>query len=530
MLLTWVLGRMLGRWPGEPVFDAHHPPYLGGLLPLPAETPSIELSGLADTPPTQPIELSLVGETLKLEPGDEASLFERPFTDIESILALHRFAWLPLLGDSVDPAWVGAIWQAWAKDYASPTDGWAWHPYTAAERVINLLVFAQRNGLPNPVNKSLSVLAAHGPAIAERLEFFGDHHTSNHLANNGRGLFLLGLILGLPKCAELGGKILTEEAKRIFGSSGILREGSSHYHALLAANYSQCADVAIEAERPEAVALAAVARRARAVVGCLKLSGGFPLIGDISPDLPPEMVLAALTGSENMDAHTLADDGWYRLYSGPWSGLWHVAPDGFSHMPGHGHQDCGGFELHFKNEPIFIDPGRGGYGETSEAALYRSAKVHNTLLINDADPYPANKPYYDDAFRRFIGGSPPRVEKSEASISLTHDGFKRLKNVGTLSRHWQFTPSSMSLSDTVLGRRWHRLSRLLVTPLEVVTADEGLILRGQEQSFRLSIDGNVATETITRWTAYGRGVPVTAIRISVQAELPWTGKLLLEAL
>jgi len=530
VLLAWVLGRMLGRWPGEPVFAAHHPPYLDGLLPLVAETPSIELSGLADTPPTQPIELSLVGETLKLEPGDEATLFERPFTDIESILALHRFAWLPLLGGSVDPAWVAAIWQAWAKDYASPTDGWAWHPYTAAERVINLLVFAQRNGLPSPVNKSLSVLAAHGPAIAERLEFFGDHHTSNHLANNGRGLFLLGLILGLPKCAELGGKILTEEAKRIFGPSGILREGSSHYHALLAANYSQCADAAIEAERPEAVALAAVARRARAVVGCLKLSGGFPLIGDISPDLPPEMVLAALSGSENMDAHTLADDGWYRLDSGPWSGLWYVAPDGFSHMPGHGHQDCGGFELHFKNEPVFIDAGRGGYGETGEAALYRSAKVHNTLLINDADPYPANKPYYDDAFRRFIGGSPPRVEKSEASISLTHDGFKRLKNVGTLSRHWQFTPSSMSLSDTVLGRRWHRLSRLLVTPLEVAMTDEGLILRGQEQSFRLSIDGNVATETITRWTAYGRGVPVTAIRISVQAELPWTGKLLLEAL
>jgi hypothetical protein len=529
-LRSWAFGRLLGRWPSEPAYAAHQPSYLDGLLPLVAETPSGDFSGLADTPPTQSIELSLAGEKLKLEPGDEAGLFDRSFNDVESTMALHRFAWLPLFGDTVEPAWVAAIWHAWVKDHADPGDGWAWHPYTAAERAINILVFAQRSGLPGPVNKTLSVLAAHGPAISGRLEYFGDHHTSNHLANNGRGLFLLGLTLGLPKCAELGGKILVEEAKRIFAPSGILREGSSHYHALLAANYGQCADAAVEIERPEAAALAAVARRARTVTGCLKLPGGVPLIGDISPDLPPERVLAALAVSEDREAHALSEDGWHRLDSGPWSGLWHVAPDGFSHMPGHGHQDCGGFELHFKNEPVFIDPGRGGYGETGEAALYRSAQVHNTLSIDDADPYPANKPYYDDTFRRYIGGQPPVVEKNENSISLSHDGFKRLKSVGTISRHWKFSPTSIDLSDTIQGSRSHHLLRLLVTPLKVAKTDEGLTLQGRDQNFRLTTDGDTTIETITRWTAYGRGVPATAIKISIRAELPWTGHLSLEAL
>ncbi|NQV48826.1 MAG: heparinase II/III-family protein [Rhodospirillaceae bacterium] len=499
-------------------------------MPLAPETPSSKFSGLADTPPTQSIELSFAGETVTLEPGDEAGLFERSFRDVEQTLALHRFAWLPLLGNTHDPAWVAAIWRAWVKDYASPDDGWAWHPYTAAERAINILVFAQQNGLPGPLNETLCVLAAHGPAIAQRLEFFGDHHTSNHLANNGRGLFLLGLTLGLPKCAELGGKILVEEAKRIFAPSGILREGSSHYHALLAANYGQCADAAVEIERPEATALTAVARRTRSVTGNLTLPGGFALIGDISPDLPPQRVLAAQAVSQDRDAHALANDGWHRLDSGPWSGLWHVAPDGFSHMPGHGHQDCGGFELHFKNEPVFIDPGRGSYGESAKAALYRSGKVHNTLLIDDHDPYPANKPYYDDAFRRHIGGAPPRVEQEQDSIRLAHDGFKRLKNVGTVRRHWQFTDASMILNDETEGRGYYHISQIFVTPLEVAHTDQGLSLRGKKHIFRLITDGEISTETITRWTAYGSGEPVTAIRISRQAKLPWTGNLSLEVL
>jgi hypothetical protein len=530
VLRRWLVGRLLGQWPGEPAISAQRPPYLKGLLPLSLETPSAAFQELRHTEPTTSIDIFLAGETVTLSSGDEATLFQRTFKDIESTLALHRFAWLPLLGKHADPAWVAAIWRAWVKDHGVPVNGWAWHPYTAAERVINILVYAQHAGLPRPINNNLDILAAHGPAIAERLEYFGDHNTSNHLANNGRGLFLLGLSLGLPKCAKMGGLILIEEASRIFDSSGILREGSSHYHALLGANYSQCANAATNIERPEAVALTTIARRACNVAGYLKLPGGFPLIGDISPDLPPQSTLQALAVTENHDAQALAENGWYRLDSGPWSGLWHVSPDGFSHMPGHGHQDCGGFELHFKDQPIFIDPGRGSYGESGEAAQYRSGKVHNTLLIDNADPYPANKPYYNDAFRRQIAGPPPEVEQDQESIRLSHDGFKRLKNVGTLCRHWHFSPTTMTLNDSVEGSRNHHLSRFLVTPLDVSQCSYGVELRGEGIAFSLSADGDITVEPITQWIAYGRGQPATAIQIISKTALPWTGTILLEVL
>jgi hypothetical protein len=246
--------------------------------------------------------------------------------------------------------------------------------------------------------------------------------------------------------------------------------------------------------------------------------------------LPPQSTLHALAVAEDLDAQALAENGWYRLDSGPWSGLWHVSPDGFSHMPGHGHQDCGGFELHFKDQPVFIDPGRGSYGESGEAAQYRSGKVHNTLLIDNADPYPANKPYYNDAFRRQIAGPPPEVEQDQESIRLSHDGFKRLKNVGTLCRHWHFSPTTMTLNDSVEGSRNHHLSRFLVTPLDVSQSSYGVELRGEDIAFSLSADGDITVEPITRWIAYGRGQPATAIQIISKKALPWTGIILLEVL
>jgi hypothetical protein len=530
VLRRWLVGRILGHWPGEPFFTAHRPPYLEGLLPLIQEIPSADFAELVHIAPTKSINISLAGKSLTLLPGDEETLFQRSFKDLESTLALHRFAWLPLLGNDVDPAWVTAIWRIWVKYYGVPVNCWAWHPYTASERAINILVFAQNAGIPDPIKHSLSVLTAHGPAIAERLEYFGDHHTSNHLANNGRGLFLLGLFLGLPKCAELGGLILVKEAGRIFSSSGILREGSTHYHALLAANYSQCADIATKLERPESLALSTISQRARNVVSCLKLPGGFPLIGDISPDLPPDLILKAMAVTENKNAKALEENGWYRLDSGPWSGLWHIAPDGFSHMPGHGHQDCGSFELHFKEQPVFIDPGRGSYTESAESTKYCSSMTHNTLLIDNTDTYPANKPYYNDTFRRQIAGPPPSVKMNQNSIRISHDGFKRLKNVGSLCRHWHFNQTSMTLNDSIDGSLNHILSRHLVTPLDVSKSSGGVMLRGRDVEFNLSVDGDITIELITRWTAYGQGESVTAIQIISETALPWTGSLSLEVL
>ena len=554
VLRQWLLRRLKGGVSGPPPFAAHRPPYLNGMAAGNAESQNAAWTfhGLAAGPPMRPIELPLAGTNVALAPGDEDGVFKRSFDDVETLLALHRFAWVPLAtGDGIAASWAQALWDAWRRDFGTPAGGWAWHPYTAAERAINLLDLADKKGLPEPVAETAALLARHANAIFEHLEYFGEHDTSNHLSNNGRGLFRLGLALGIGWAADAGARILIEEAKRILMPSGILREGSSHYHLLIARNYADAWLAARAFKRPEEDALRRIAARMLAVVPRLLLPGGLPLVGDVSPDCPPEYLLglagrqggwlaglpeekrsallALIDETRPVAAEQLAADGWLRFACGPWTGLWHAAPMGWPFMPGHGHQDAGGFELHFGDLPVFVDAGRGAYGETGDAARYRSARVHNTVSVCGADPYPANKPYYDDAFRLALAG-PPVVRSGDGEVSLEHGGFRRLEGVGSLRRQWRFTDKRMVLKDELAGRGVHPVARRFFTPLKAEARAGGVTLKGGGRIFHLhSPDAAATVGNATLWRAYGVGRPGTLIEFSGDASLPWSGEIRLEA-
>jgi hypothetical protein len=518
-LRSWLFGRVFGRWPGEAAFKAHHPPYLDGLLPLADEQPTASFRALSAESPTQPITLVLAGQDVEVAPGQEEAVFARSFDDVETLLSLHRFAWLTA-SEVIDPAWVQALWKAWRKSFGTPSDHLAWHPYTASERASNILTFAR--GLPGPLDDTVRVLAAHAPQIASRLEYFGDHHTSNHLANNGRGLYLLGCLLGMEKTAAMGLRILLEEAQRIILASGMLREGSSHYHFLVLRLYEKAAAIAVTCGRPEADELNEICAKLRAVAGALMLPGGLPLIGDISPDITPKRLLGDYIASST---DSIAADGWLRFDSGPWSGLWHAAPEGLSHMPGHGHQDMGSFELHYQDEPLCVDAGRGAYGETGEAAFYRSSHVHNGLGVDGRDPYPPNRPYYDEKFRSHIAGRRPEMTTTASSVSLRYP----YHSIGDHTRQWDFADDHLTIKDVLSGTGKHDIVRRLVSPLEAEISDGAAILRGREKSYRVRCSGaDLSIKPVTCWRAYGQGNPGTMITFSTCQDLPFQGVLNVE--
>lgn len=556
VLRRWLARRLIGANP-PPAFVPHRPPYLPDLAPPDGADPSPPkpFRRLAADAPARPIELPLPGLSVRLEPAEAPGVFDRAFDDIETKLALHRFAWLPLVpAEDVKP-WAQALWDAWRRDFGECRDGWAWHPYTAAERAVNLLDFADAAGLPEPADDTAAVLARHADVIHRRLEYFGEHDTSNHLSNNGRGLYRLGLALGIGWAAERGAKILLEEAKRIFLPSGILREGSSHYHLLIARNYADAWLNARAFGRAEEPALRAIATRALAVAPRLMLPGGLPLVGDVSPDCPPEY-LACLTGggggwaaglkaearaalvdlladatrAGTVDGEALRRDGWFRFTRGPWSCLWHWAPAGWPPMPGHAHQDLGSFEAHLDDLPVFVDPGRGRYGETGEAALYRSGRVHNTLLVDGRDPYPPNKPYYDDDFRAGVIPAPPSLRADGDEVTLVHHGFRRLRGVGALARRWRFGTRVLTVEDRLDGHGRRPLVRRFVTPLAVEALPGGVLLTGGGRTFWLSADGEAAMtiRPVTIWHAYGVGRPGHLIEFADKATLPWSGRVTLE--
>jgi hypothetical protein len=545
VLRRWLAGRILGRY-RPPAFTARrYPAYLEGALPLPPETPTRLIKSLPDAVPRAAIHLPLPGETIRLMPGEQEAVFLRRFADPETTEALHRFAWLPLLGESADPAWVQALWNAWRKRFGDGNEQIAWNAYCAAERAVNLIDYGRRHGLPGHLPDTLSVLSAHGPAIAARLEYFGEHQTSNHLAANGRGLYLLGLALGLPQCTALGHRILVAEAERIFRPSGVLREESSHYHLLLTKQYMSAWLAARAYERPEAEQLETIVRRAASVIPYFVLPGGLPLIGDVSPDCPPSFlagltggrdgwialldpqdraaVAALLAGCHASDADALRNDGWLRCDRHAWSGLWHGAPGGWSHAAGHGHQDWGSFELHHGTQPLFIDPGRGAYGESGTAAHFRSAHAHNGIVIDGADPYPANKPYYDDTFRREVAGPSPRLRPSADGVIAQIHGFQRLGGVGTVTRHWRFFTDRLVIEDAVEGEGQHSIVRYLHTQLATASSGTTATLESGAGRIVVEADGLVSVDQSTRWTAYGAGHPAHRLCVAVSARLPWRG-------
>lgn len=558
VLRRWAIGAALGRHRRPARGAPHCPPYLRA-LPLPGDDdaptggPGMAPAAAA---PAGSLTLDLPGDTAIVDAASPGALFDRTFADIETLLAVHRFAWLPLQGRAADPAWVDILWRAWSARFATPDDSWAWHPYTAAERAINILDFGDRVGLPGERSATLSLLARHAGAIARRLEYFGDHDTGNHLSNNGHGLYRIGLALGLARAVELGQRILVAEAGRIFRPSGVLREGSTHYHLLLTRNYVDAWLAARRHARPEAETLGDIVRRALAALPWLVLPGGLPLIGDISPDCPPGFLAGLLpdgdpedgwTGLLDTDARAalatmkagvrpispdrLAADGWIRFSDGPWSLLAHVPPDGWPPMPGHAHQDMGSFELHHGRTALVVDPGRGAYGETDEAAHYASAAAHNGLVVDGEAPFPPNKPYYDESFRRRICGAPPRVVRRRDGVTIAHNGFGRMSGLGEAERRVSFGPAGLTIADRVAGSGSHTVTRRLHTPLVVADGGDGsttVTLTGDNVRYRVVADGPIVVRPVRRWTAYGRPERAHVLEVTTRMTLPATLRMTVE--
>ena len=555
VLRRWLARRMVGLEKSPPAFTAGAPPYLASCKGAAARcaqpqwnAPEVEFEFLS---PSGELAIELPGETIEITENNPGELFERTYNDLETVLGAHRFAWVPLLGRRADPHWVAAIWDCWIEKYCDDQTGWPWHAYTAAERAINIIDFAHQFGLPGNRDRTVQSLADHADAIRKNLEYFGEHYTSNHLSNNGRGLLRIGVALDLEEYAEIGAKIMIAEAGRIFGRSGLLKEGSSHYHLLITRNYIDAWLAADSVQMEQATLLGDIAERAVAAISGLCLPGGMPLIGDISPDAPPDH-FSILSGRQTLDTawpsmlsdglreaatsligrvspispDKLAEDGWHRFGAYEWHALAYVPPDGWPPMPGHGHQDLTGFELHDHNMPVIVDPGRGSYADPD----FASACVHSGLTIDNHNPSPTNRPHYNETFRRRIVRHTPAFERTQTGHVLRSHGFARLSGVGVAEREWQFNGDALRIHDRIDGRGKRQITRRFVTAADVELGDDGVILSLGRRRWRISAETVPVVSPSTSWTAYGKGSPGQIISFSRTEKLPYQGTTVLERL
>jgi|MEHZ01.5.fsa_nt_MEHZ011565337.1_14 hypothetical protein len=549
VLRRWLVRRAVGLEKSRPAFIVGQPPYLGSTI----SDGEIPRSILGDFPagefatPDKPVRIELPGQTVELAPENPSALFDQPYDDLETLLAAHRFAWLPVARPSVDTDWVAALWRTWVDRFASEMSGWPWHAYTAAERAINIIDFSRRFGWPGDPSDTATLLAHHADIIRRNLEYFGDDYTSNHLSNNGRGLLRIGSALGMMGCADTGAQIMVAEAGRIFGRSGVLREGSTHYHLLVTRNYIDAWLDARAADLEHTGMLHDIAERAFAVIPQLHLPGGLPLIGDISPDVPPAH-LAALTGGGDSNSwpsnlpedrqrdvrdliaasavvspDKLADDGWHRFGGHQWQALAFVSPDGWPPMPGHGHHDLGSFELHDGERPIIVDPGRGSYSDTD----YAGAQLHNYLTIDGAGPTSVNRPYYSNEYRGLVSGVAPSMSRTPTGGTLTNAGFSRLRGVGTALREWRFLEDRLEILDRVEGQGTHRIRRQFHTTAASRQDSRGATLEFDGAGYNLFSDCRPTVIETDSFTSYGCARPGYQITFDQKVSLPFESKTII---
>jgi hypothetical protein len=546
VLRQFVMGLFVRKWSAHSIRRQQLPPYLSNVF-FQTKEPTIdqfkEFQRTQNLQSLQPLKLVLPGETIELNLNNIDDLLVRPFEDLETTLALHRFSWITALTDAKSAAWVNLIWRKWCEKFGNIDDQWAWHPYTTAERSINIINFSKRFGLPGEKDKTQAVLKKSGDEIFHRLEYFGEHNTGNHLMNNGRGLFLLGLELGIEQWADIGGKILIEEANRNISPSGILREGSSHYHLLVTHWYIECWLTALKNKRSETNRLKIIVSQLMQVAHDLHLPGGFPLIGDISPDSPPSFLInvmddslserlnllsnedrlrvrSLITESADKSSTSLADGYWQRADFFDWSGLWHNSVNGWQTIPGHSHRDTGSFEIHWQDQPLFRDLGRRSYTPAGNQDI--QAATHNSLLIDNLEPDVIDKPYYPDKFRNKIIGQTNTLKKLQNSVVLDHGAFSRLPKIDGWRRSWDFSEDQLVINDQIEGIGHHHCDRYLHTTLPVEKTPGGVKIG----SFQIFCEGELEISPSSYWFSYGHGRPATSLKFSNNIELPWQSEII----
>lgn len=558
--LTPLASVVLDRLRRRPAVERVKPWYLHGPAPGGIPTlhglPPVGLTLQRGMKVPEQLELPLATRTLTVAGRVEWGI---TFDDPEDTFALHRFGWVPrLLVAWPDHGMAVTLWemvQDWIARGPRPGVRAAWHPYTVSERLVHWLILASllgRNSIEmdgkDTVFSSVITQAAY---LANHLESYGPARTNNHLTNNGRALYLAGLAVGDAALQHVGRTILTHELNRMFSSSGFLREGSSHYHLLLCRTYLEILwtaetigdDLLVDTLRWPVSQMVERARFFNAGDG-----GPMPLIGDVSPDCPPEW-LVPIAGlgeggwlelwARDVKGEAIpsgfsgfADAGWHRYVGTRYCLFLHTGTR-FTLAPGtHAHHDVGGFELRADGVQLIADPGRPSYQRGRWGEGLQGAGAHAAITVDGYEPFVSE----GCNWARFMPEAYIQHEIQTEWVpalhefTVAHNGFARLGNVGWWRRVFRFLDDGVTVSDLLEGCGKRTLQATFPLHPQVHPRREGnsLVLEAKGTS-RWVLTWDVPDcwmEIVPQIfsSAYGSAVASTCVRIRWRTELPCQGR------
>ncbi len=417
------------------------------------------------------------------------------FSDPEVTVSLHRWNWLlrgvtdesPRLsrdqGVALIRSWLGQC----LKNESFGEDA-----YSTGERIVNGSIFLLHTGdctVPSDIRTAFHHM---GRQIAAHLEYYEGDTTGNHAFNNARGLLFSGTLALLPNAVDLAFSIARERLPRLVTKDGFLREGSSHYHFLFTRWVLEMCWIAQRTGHAEISTFLkpyakVLVERCWFFLIKDRASGQwhFPLIGDVSPDFPPNWLLglpwsrpALEVFTPNSLPHPPNEAGWASIFGIGESANCRLDsgsltfPDSFWHRIEHGdltlfvyamaesgclsashrHFDLGGFALYHEGRPVLIDCGRLDYTTSRLGNYGKAAQAHNILAINDLPPAVDGPSWLHGRYRAVDVNTGYLQSGDSAVFVVQHNGFARLVNINVQhERKFIFRGGSLIIEDQLTG-------------------------------------------------------------------------------
>ena len=471
-----------------------------------------------------------------------------PSSDPEDYLAGQRWGVLTdaLLAGSVDWQEQLAACVEWLENHRDRTDP-AWEPYSACERVANLLVFlaVMRGSPPAPaIPPQLPEFLQDSLVwILQHLEYYGPAQTNNHIINNARAIVMAAAALDDATARATGIEILRRCLPALIMEGGFLRERSSHYQVIVLNWLLDAWRFLGIGEEADGEARSFVAGYIQRMIGatamlCERGTRLLSLIGDVSPDLTPAQSLRRLRllypefwpPAESTET-TAMRDGWFRMVSGQSIVLGNFPTGPFpAGFPTHGHADLTSFAWLHGGEEILADPGRYRYSADATSAFQKCAGGTNVPLVNGLAPLCESLLAAGQWWPLPYAAARLEASVSGAEVMLTHDGFARATRVGRHCRALRLDRDSLTVFDSFagegeaeLGFCWHFGETYDTFDAQRLTACGGgrslaLQVEGVAGLPRAAIAGAAEGGWLSR--AYGQRQPALAVYLYWRVRLP----------
>lgn len=509
------------------------------------------------------------------------------FPDNEDYAALHRFIWMynevvfkleKGVQKKIIKKKVIYFIESWIKRYLiSPVT--ELHPeiyqtYSVAERVVNWL-YALSAVSDEAVLKEeviFDAIVQQVIYICRHLEYYGEDFTGNHLLNDGKAIYIAGMMLNVELFQNIGRTIIEKEIERIFVNDGFLREGSVHYQFLITKNYTDIYWVASYFHDNETL-VKIKPHLIEMVYACQyfqienkKGEYEIPLIGDISPDYTPQWImyvpqvaLYLLTGEEiqknkkpigyhsvfvhmeqkkdyqriQQKEETRVLQDWAKIRKDDWIIFAHVNHSMYpNNLTGHFHHDTGAFVLYYKSNCILCDCGRYTYELTERGMRDKKIQAHCGIMIDGMQPEMDMRTFYSKTFCEYYLKSKPEIKLSEFQLEVIQNGFRRIKKVDSVKRIINIGTSYIEINDVLEGKGMHNVKFFFHTYGYMEKNENGFTIKNQDDLIKVKVDSSFHNIKIISGKdqkvegkaalSYGESIDIMSVICETRVKFPCT--------